>query len=122
MDDTRELILELINHARAGVHTKIEQLRFFREYVAARITSSATTKVINVLGLAADNIFNTYCNAVECQQADVNMLLAYKQLQQAVNFYKEELCMIKAVLKDYENYLWDGNFLRAVLFGEERDL
>ncbi len=122
MDDTRELILELINHARTGVHTKIEQLRFFREYVAARITCSATTKVINVLGLAADNIFNTYCKAVECQQADVNMLLAYKQLRQAVNFYKEELCMINVVLKDYENYLWDGNFLRAVLFGEERDL
>lgn len=122
MDDTKELILELINHARAGVHTKIEQLRFFSEYVAARITYSATTKIINVLRLAADNIFNTYCKAVESQQADVNMLLAYKQLQQAVDFYTEELDMIKVILKDYENYLWDGNFLRSILFGEERDL
>lgn len=125
MDDTKELILELVENARAGVHTEFEQLRFFNEYIAARIIYKSLKKVIEDLEYSADNLFNTYCGAVKQQQADVNLLLAYKQLQLAVNYYKEESRIIKATLKDFENWLWNGNVvkvIKTVLFGEERDL
>lgn len=125
MDDTKELILELVENARDGVHTEFEQLRFFNEYIAARIMYKSLKKVIEDLEYSADNLFNTYCGAVKQQQADVNLLLAYKQLQLAVNYYKEESRIIKATLKDFENWLWNGNVvevIKTVLFGEERDL
>ena len=122
MNDSQEILLNLIDHAKAGRHTKFEQLRFFNEYAGARITYRATEKIVVVLEESADTLFKNYCKAVKQQQADVNLLLAYKQLQQAVNFYKEESRIIKDILIDYENYLWEGNFVKAFLFGEERDI
>lgn len=120
MNETQEILLSLIDHARTGEHTKFEQLRFFSEYAGARAIDKATQKVVAILEGSAACIFKRYCKAVSNQQADVNSLLAYKQLQQAVDFYKEELHIIKDILEDYENYLWDGNFLKAFIFGEER--
>lgn len=120
MDNTEELILKLIDYAKAGEHKKVDQLRFFNEYISGRITYGATKKVVNILKVSTNNLFKNYCKAVQDQQADVNMLLAYKQLQHAVNFYKEELTIIKNALVDYENYLCADNFLKAFLFGEER--
>lgn len=120
MDDTQELILDLITHAKAGRHTKFEQLRFFSEYLAGRTTYKATNKVVDTLEYSANKLFKKYCKAVQHQQADVNLILAYRQLQQATDFYKEELHIIEDALADYESYLFAGNFLRAFLFGEER--
>jgi hypothetical protein len=122
MNDTQELLLNLIDYAKTNRHTRFEQLRFFSEYAGARVTYRATKKVVVVLEESADSLFKKYCEDVKQQQADVNLLLAYKQLQQAVNFYKEESKIIKDILEDYENYLWEGNFLKAFLFEEERDI
>lgn len=122
MNETQEILLSLIDHARTGEHTKFEQLRFFSEYAGARITGRATKRVVDILEESSASLFNRYCKAVSNQQAEVNLLLAHKQLQQAVDFYKEELHIIKRILEDYENYLWDGNFLKAFIFGKERIL
>jgi hypothetical protein len=122
MNETQEILLSLIDHARTGEHTKFEQLRFFGEYAGARITGRATKRVVDILEESSVSLFNRYCKAVSNQQAEVNLLLAHKQLQQAVDFYKEELHIIKRILEDYENYLWDGNFLKAFIFGKERIL
>lgn len=120
MNETQEILLSLIDHARAGEHTKFEQLRFFSEYAGARAVSRATKRVVDILEESSVSLFNRYCKTVSSQQAEVNLLLAHKQLQQAVDFYKEELHIIKRILEDYENYLWDGNFLKAFIFGKER--
>lgn len=122
MNDTKELILDLIERAKAGRHTKFEQLRFFSEYLAAYSVYNATNKVINILEYSANNLFKKYCKAVTKHQADVNLILAYKQLQHTVNYYIEELKIINEAIIDYESYLLKGNFIKAVLFGEERDL
>ena len=121
MDDTKELFLALIEQAKSGEHIKFEQLRSFNGYTAGRITCSAIKSVIVDLEYSADKLFKSYCRAVSKQQADVNMLLAYKQLQQTIKYYKEELKIVKDILEDYENYLWEGNFINAVLFGEIRN-
>lgn len=121
MDDTKELLLSLIENARSGKHTKFEQLRFFDEYASGRATLNATKKVTDLLEDSANTLFKKYCKAVKRYQADVNLLLAYRQLQQAVDFYREEHRIIKDILVDYENWLFDGNFIKAFIFGEERD-
>ncbi len=122
MDDPKELLLNLIENARVGEHTKFEQLRFFNEYAGGRVTLRATKKVADILEDSTNNLFKKYCKALRQHQADVNLLLAYRQLQRAVFFYKEEQRIIKDILVDYENWLFDGNFLKAFLFGEERDI
>ena len=116
MDDTKELLLALIENARAGQHTKIEQLRFFSDYVGGFITYQATKKVIYTLEKAANTLFKNYCKDILHQQANINTLLAYKQLLHAANYYKEEQALLKDVLVDYEDWLFDGNFLYCIPF------
>jgi hypothetical protein len=122
MDDTKELILALIKQAKSGEHTKFERLRSFNEYIAGRVTYRAISKVVTDLDYSADNLFKSYCKAIRKHQADVNVLLAYKQIQQAVIYYKDEQKIIKDILEDYEDYLWEGNFIKAIIFGEMRNL
>jgi hypothetical protein len=122
MDDTKELILELMENAKAGEHTKFEQLRCFSEYIAGRIIYRSLKKVVEDLKYSADNLFKLYCSDIKQQQANVNLLLAYKQLQLTVNFYKEESRIIKAILRDYEKYMWEGDFLADLFLGRERDI
>jgi hypothetical protein len=125
MDDTKELLLDLIENARAGEHTKFEQLRFFSDYITGRITYRATGKVVDALEASADSLFKRYYKAIKQHQADVSLILVYKQLQYAADFYREEQKILKDILMDYENWLFDGNlgrFLKAFLFGEERDI
>ncbi len=121
MDDSRELIIALINRAKSGEHTKFEQLRFFDDYAGARVVYSATKKVVATLEHSADRLFKNYCKAVKQQQADVNLLLAYKQFELAISFYREETRIVKDILTDYENYLSEGNFIKAFIFGEARN-
>jgi hypothetical protein len=120
MNDTQEILLNLIDYAKTGEHMKFEQLRFFSEYIGGRTTLRATEKVTDILEDSANTLFKKYCRAVKQHQADVHLLLAYKQIQQAVDFYREEQKIIKDILVDYESYLLAGNFLKAFLFGEER--
>jgi hypothetical protein len=122
MTDSQEFFLQLVEHALNDEHTKFEQLRYFDEYLGARSTYRATKKVIKVLAESADELFKKYCKAVHRQHADVNMLIAYKQLRQAITYYKEEQKIVRDTLEDYEYYLLDGNFVKAIFFGEMRDL
>lgn len=122
MTDLQEFFLQLIEHALNDEHTKFEKLLYLDAYLGACATYKATKKVIMALGESADELFRKYCKAVSSQQADVNMLIAYKQLQQAIIFYKEEQQIIKDILEDYESWLWDGHFFKAVFCGEMRDI
>ncbi len=122
MNDTQEILLNLINHAKAEEHTKFEQLRFFSEYVGGRVVYSSIKKVIDTLAIAANDLLKNYCKLIGTSQADINMLLAYKQLQLAIDFYKEEQKIVKAILADYEEYFWEGDFLKDFISGKERDV
>jgi hypothetical protein len=122
MNETQELLLNLIEHAKAGEHTKFEQLRFFNEYIAARVVYRSLNKVIADLEYSADNLFKIYCKDVKRQQSDINLLVAYKQFQSAIDFYKEERRIVKTILADYEKYFWEGDFLDDLISGKTRDV
>lgn len=121
MDDSKQLILDLIEHASTDNHTKFERLRYSSEYLAGRVTRRAIKLTVSNLQYSADKLFKKYCKAVTTQHADVSMLLAYVKLQHAVKFYEVELKLINEVLDDYENYLAEGNFINAFVLDKERD-
>lgn len=121
-NNTRELLLELVERAKHGEHTEFEHLRFFSEYIAGRVIYRSIKIVIADLKYSAKNLFKLYCKGIKHQQTDINLLLAYKQFQLAIDFYKEEANITKDILKDYENYMWAGDFLKDLISGKERDI
>ncbi len=122
MNDTQEILLKLIDHAKTGEHTKFERLRFFSEYAGGRVVYSSIKKVIDILNITAKDLLKSYCRTIGTSQADINMLLAYNQLQLAIDFYKEEQKIVKAVLADFEKYFWEGDFLKDLILGKEREI
>lgn len=122
MDTQNDLGAELIEHALTGENTKFTQLRFAEDYINTRITRIALKRVIRLLAQSADNIFKAYCKAIIRHQADPTALMAYKTLLQVVGFYQEELSVVNKEIKDYENWLFEGNIISAFLFGAEREI
>ena len=122
MNDMQEILLNLIDHAKTGEHTKFEQLRLFSEYIGARVVYSSVKKVISVLNAAARDLLKVYCKTIGTAQADINMLLAYKQLRLVIDFYKEEQRILMAILADFEKYLWEGDWLKNLISGKEREI
>lgn len=119
MDDDKELILELLRRADAE-HTPFEKLYTASGYLTAKVTRRSIKKVINNLNYSAAKLFTKYCKTVTSRRSDVYMLLAYKRLCQAVEFYHQELDIVNKALLDYEEWLWNGNIIRAFVFGERR--
>ena len=122
MDTQNGLGAELIERALSGENTKFTQLRFAKDYINTRVMRIALRRIIRLFEQSADKLFNVYCKDVRKHQADVTALLAYKTFLQIIDFYKKDLTIINSELKDYEDWLLDGNFISAFIFGAEREL
>ena len=120
MDDNKELLLTLIERAYNSEHIEIKKISSAKEYLGSCAVRKALVITLENLGYSANNIFTKYCSAVAKQQADVNLLLAYKKIQQAINFYEYELNALSDAITDYESYLCEGNFIKAFIFKKER--
>ena len=122
MDTQNDFGAQLIERALSGENTKFTQLRFAKDYINTRIMRMALRRVIRLFEQSADKLFKGYCKDVRKHQADVTALLAYKTFLQIIDFYKKDFTIINSELKDYEDWLLDGNFISAFIFGAEREL
>jgi uncharacterized protein YeeX (DUF496 family) len=113
------ILLDLVKHAD-DKHMNFTKICFWSDYIKWHISTWVIRLIIKDLKIAANKLFNSYCKAIKQNHADINMLLAYKQLHQAVLFYEEELQIIRSMLIDYEDWLADGNFFDAFVWGKER--
>ena len=119
--DTTLLIQDIINRAQEGRAFPFRTIRYWSEFRYFQRYARSTKIIIRILRVSANNLFKDYCQGVIAGISDITKLLAYQQLLDIVDFYKEELETIDAMLTEYDEYLGDlGNFVRA-LFGERRD-
>ena len=119
--DTTLLIQDIINRAQEGRAFPFRTIRYWSEFRYFQRYARSTKVIIRILRVSANNLFKDYCKGVIAGISDITKLLAYQQLLDIVDFYKEELETIDAMLTEYDEYLGDlGNFIGA-LFGERRD-
>jgi hypothetical protein len=119
--DTTLLIQDIITRAQEGRAFPFRTIRYWGEFKYFQRYARSTKIIIRVLRTSANNLFKDYCSGVIAGISDITKLLAYQQMLDIVDFYKEELETIQAMLTEYDEYLGDlGNFVGA-LFGERRD-
>ena len=120
--DTTSLMQDIIIKAREGRTFSFRTIRYWEEFRYFQRYARSTKIIIRVLRVSANNLFKDYCHDVIAGISDITKLQAYQQLLDIVDFYKEELKTIQAMISDYDEYLSNyGNFIRA-LFGERRDI
>lgn len=115
--EAQQLLVDIIEQANKPntPFTFITTWSEFRFYWRNR---RATKLIIRTLKAAAANLFKTYCKDITTGSADVTKLLAVKQLEGIIVYYKKELDTLQRMLDDYDDYLGKGNFWYSFLGGE----
>ena len=118
--DTQIIVQEIIARAQEGKFTEFRLITSWDDYNFCKGCKKATKLIIKVLNKSANDLIKLYCKTVITGITDVEQLLAYSELQDIIAFYEKELVTINNMLKEYSNYLSDGNFWYS-LFGGERE-
>jgi hypothetical protein len=116
----KEIIRLLIERAESGEHVPFKLIQTMREYFTVRTSRRAIKSVIKTLQLNDKRIFKQYCKSTPTGNADVTKLLICNALQDAAEFYKEELKILTDMIDEYDEYLLTNinNLIGAVLFEE----
>lgn len=117
--DVQELIMQIIEQAEEQNHTPPHLIDTWPEYCFYRDQRRSLKVVLKVLRDSAESLFKSYCKKVAHGTANVNQILAYRQFQDIIAYYDDELQIIHGMILEYTNYLASGN-LFAALFGESR--
>ena len=119
--DAQQVLLAIIQQAEEGKSLVFQQIKSWREFKYYYRLRKSTKVVIKVLKASADKVFKGYCKDVTSGISDVTQLLAYNELLDIQDFYEKDLKTLEDMLKEYDDYLGQGNFLYSI-FGGERDL
>ena len=120
--DATLLIQDIITRAQEGRAFTFRSILYWCEFRYFQKYERSTKLIIRILQVSANNLFKDYCRDVIAGISDITKLLAYQQMLDIVDFYKDELTTIQAMVDDYDEYLGNlGNFIGA-LFGERRDI
>ena len=123
MDEQSALLIisKILEQAQERKFTEFHLIDTFEEFLWYRDVVPSTKVVIKLLKRTNDRILKEYCKTVTSGISDVTQLLAYTQVADAVNFYKEELDIVTSMVNEYTKYLCQGNFLHAFLGGSRHD-
>lgn len=115
--EAQQLLLDLIEQAKKP-NTEFTFITTWAEFRFYWQNFRATKLIIKTLESAVKKLFKDYCKDIIAGSADVNKLLAAKQLEDIITYYERELATLKRMLDDYDEYLGQGNFRYSVLGGE----
>ena len=115
--EAQELLLHIIEQA-ARPNTPFTFITTWNEFRFYQQNRRATKLIIRTLEASARNLFKTYCKDIAAGSADINKLLAVKQLEEIITYYERELYTVERMLDDYDEYLGQGNFWYSILGGE----
>ena len=116
-NSAEQLLQEILEHAE-GQPSEFRFIESLSDYRSCLRTYKATKLVIKILKISSKRLFKSYCGTIASGTSDFTQLVAFAQLKEIVDFYENELKTIYDMLDEYEEYLWQGNFIYALLGGE----
>ena len=119
--ECEELFISLTERALNDNHNDWEFIRNPVEWGVARKTKAGLYKIIELYDCISKELYIEYCKQVKQSSHDFSMLVALKQYQQCVEFYKQELFTIADMLEEYKAYLWKGHFLTQFFYQQDRE-
>lgn len=120
--ETTLIIQDIIKRAQDNDVRPFRYILHWDEFIYYSRLVKSTKLVIKTLKRATKKLFNEYCQDVIAGISDIAKLLAYQQLLDIIDFYKNDLKTIQSMVDDYDEYLGDFGNLIGALLGEEREL
>lgn len=123
-DNSLELAEQLIQRAKEGDHSKFEFIRSLEEYFAAKMIKKALKKVVKSFSTPRNNLYIAYIKDIEEGTNDLNVILAFSELEQVIKFYNDEIGIISDMVDEYVTYVHSGHILDTIIgnYRKEEDL
>lgn len=119
--EIQQLIISVLDFARETKPSEFRLLRTWKDYLLYRRKRTAYRLLVQGLTRASNQLFKKYYKGVSLGEGNVNQLLAYQQLQQALRFYEHELEVFTNIISEFNAYLMKGNLLSSFM-GEIRPI
>ncbi len=120
LEEQEELYKALTEKALINDHTKFEYIRNTSEFFVMRQAVSGLETVINFYTTLCDELYNSYCAQVINGEADFNLLYIFRQHQDCISFYTEELRIAKDMLDEYWAYVLKWHFIEQWILFRDR--
>ena len=119
-NETQQMILKIIEHAQSAKSSEFHFIRNWSEYRYCKGKNRSFKLVVNALTAGSKRLLKRYCRSIVEADGNLTTLLAYKQMQEVIAFYKHEVDVFTDMIYEYEAYLLNGgNWLFSIL-GEQR--
>lgn len=119
--DVQQMLTTIIDHAQSSESFEFRFIDSWTAYKFYKDKRRSFRILVKALESGSERLLKNYCKKVISGTANLNSLLAYKQLLRIIDFYKQELNTITDMLDEYEAYLMHGNFFWSYL-GEIRSV
>ena len=123
-DDSLELAEQLIQRAKKGDHSNFEFIRSLEEYAAAKMIKKALKKVVKSFDTPKNNLYRAHVKSVQEGEDELNVILAFSELVQVVNFYSDEIGIVSDMIDEYVSYVHSGHIWDTLVgnYRKEEDL
>ena len=105
--DFQQMILKRIEHGQLSEPSEFQLIRNWSDYRYYSEKRRSFKIVVRGLLKGSNRLFKKYCQEITRGNDNINKLLAYQQIQKAINFYLQEIDTFTNMLNEYRGYLWN---------------
>ena len=116
----KEYFSELVNKALEGKHSDFEFIKNISMLKTARLYRRGVKKVIKVFKALIKGLIKAYSKGILNETDRLDMILALKQFEVCLNYYKKEHAIAKDMLAEYREYVLHGHILKQLVFLSDR--
>lgn len=113
------MLREIIEHAQTAAPHRFLYICTWEDYKFYKGKLRSFKLLVRALNSGATRLFRKYCNSTDFGTGNLTKLIAYKQLQDIIHFYKTDINTFEDMLAEYRAYLSSGHFLDSFL-GQRR--
>lgn len=110
---------QLIQRALTGKH-EIQKISKFEQFRTAGFLIKSTKHLVNGFKNLFRSLYKEYINAGQIERCDLQEPLTLLQLKTCIEYYGEQIKLLKRARKDYLHRLFDTNIFELI-FGEYHD-
>lgn len=119
VNDPKEFFAELVKKALTEDNSKFEFIRNLEMLRVAKLYRSSIRKVIKVFKNLVKSLTKEYADQISDDKQSLEVIMAIKQFDACLAYYKKELRIAKDMISEYKTYVFSGHILDT-LFGSYR--
>jgi flagellin-specific chaperone FliS len=121
VNDPKEFFTELVKKALTEDNSKFEFIRNLEMLHVAKFYRSSIRKVIKIFKDLVKGLTKEYADQISDDKQSLDVIMAIKQFDACLAYYKKELRIAKDMISEYKTYVFSGHILNTLFGGYRPD-